>query len=315
MKTLLKFSMIILLIFQIGCSQREKKILDTNQYDSELSGSISGVLEKFSSPYYVIDNIVVDSSNSLVIEPGVRLLFYDSTYLEIKGGLSSIGEPSNPITFTSYDNNWGGIRIINSSQPTTLQFVIIENVLIYSIDTTYFAAISVYESSAIIQNSMIQKNDSDNGGGLFLQNADVKIKNNIFRNNNASTYGGAILAISSSTAITNNTFFKNTCMNYGGSLVLIDPLTADIQNNIFFKNSSRTGDPRISIISGDVLNYTIEYNFMWYGDLDPKFISDDDLHLQVVSPCIDAGNPAAEFNDLDGSRNDQGAYGGPAGNF
>ncbi len=35
--------------------------------------------------------------------------------------------------------------------------------------------------------------------------------------------------------------------------------------------------------------------------------------LQAGSPCIDAGNPDAMYNDLDGSRNDMGAYGGPNG--
>lgn len=35
--------------------------------------------------------------------------------------------------------------------------------------------------------------------------------------------------------------------------------------------------------------------------------------LAVGSPCIDAGNPAALYNDLDGSRNDMGATGGACG--
>jgi hypothetical protein len=38
---------------------------------------------------------------------------------------------------------------------------------------------------------------------------------------------------------------------------------------------------------------------------------DGDYHLAFGSPCIDAGNPAAEYNDPDGSRNDMGAFGGP----
>ena len=33
--------------------------------------------------------------------------------------------------------------------------------------------------------------------------------------------------------------------------------------------------------------------------------------LQAGSPCINAGNPDAMYNDPDGSRNDMGAYGGP----
>jgi hypothetical protein len=43
--------------------------------------------------------------------------------------------------------------------------------------------------------------------------------------------------------------------------------------------------------------------------------SDDDLHLDSTSSCVDAGNPSAAFNDTDGSVNDMGAYGGPYGDW
>ena len=45
------------------------------------------------------------------------------------------------------------------------------------------------------------------------------------------------------------------------------------------------------------------------------FIDENNLKLQLSSPCIDNGNPDPAFNDVDGSRNDQGAYGGPNGDW
>jgi hypothetical protein len=47
----------------------------------------------------------------------------------------------------------------------------------------------------------------------------------------------------------------------------------------------------------------------------PKFNSNTDLRLLDHSVCKDSGNPLPIFNDLDGSRNDQGAYGGPFGGW
>ena len=58
-------------------------------------------------------------------------------------------------------------------------------------------------------------------------------------------------------------------------------------------------------------------------DADPLFVSftddgdptNDNLHLSPISPAIDAGLPMPGSRDLDGSRNDIGAFGGPGGNW
>jgi hypothetical protein len=45
---------------------------------------------------------------------------------------------------------------------------------------------------------------------------------------------------------------------------------------------------------------------------DPKFVNyPDDLSLESGSPLIDAGPSSSDWEDLDGSRNDIGMYGGP----
>ena len=55
---------------------------------------------------------------------------------------------------------------------------------------------------------------------------------------------------------------------------------------------------------------------------DPLFVSwngdstyDDDLSLDPSSPSVDAGNPDAAYDDVDGTTNDMGAYGGPLGSW
>jgi hypothetical protein len=96
---------------------------------------------------------------------------------------------------------------------------------------------------------------------------------------------------------------------------LYDPIAVDIQNNIFFDNTSSYGDTRIELAAGDSSGFNQQYNFLPFGNQNPRFISNENLHLQDVSPCIDMGNPDPVFNDTDDSRNDQGAYGGPLGNW
>jgi len=51
--------------------------------------------------------------------------------------------------------------------------------------------------------------------------------------------------------------------------------------------------------------------------LDPQYVdtSTNDYRIPITSPCHDAGDPAPEYNDPDGTRNDMGAYFSVAGNY
>ena len=161
---------------------------------------------------------------------------------------------------------------------------------------------------------VIRNNSSIVGGGLYSEGSQVTITNNIFRNNFAENFGGALLCSGSQSDIINNTFYENRSSNFGGGVVLINPLFANVQNNIFFQNSNLTGDPRISLLPNNATGLIEQFNFLDPGAFSP-FVSSQHLHLWAGSLAIDAGNPAPQFNDFDGTRNDQGAYGGPLGKW
>lgn len=139
--------------------------------------------------------------------------------------------------------------------------------------------------------------------------------NNIFRDNTSIVAGGAIYSEYSSLDFINNTLYKNSSINFTGGIVLIYNSRNFIQNNIFYKNTSRSNDPRIYIASADSSVTDTSYNYLAFGSMDPNFISETDLHLEEISPCINAGNPDPIYNDTNGSRNDQGACGGPGGDW
>ena len=152
---------------------------------------------------------------------------------------------------------------------------------------------------------------NDQGIAMWNQSA-AYLHNNVVINN---TYTG--ISISSAAQVINNTVANNNNGMYdsGGWL-------PTIMNNIV------TGNSNIGL--GCVNNSVptdFSYNDVWGNgnnyhncSAGPGSISEDpiyvdepngDYHLDVGSPCIDAGNPAAQYNDPDGSRNDMGAYGGP----
>ena len=304
-------------------SCREKNNFTGNGIDptlggdyTEINGEQNGILAKNNSPFYVSGNITVNASDTLIIQRGVELFFKEKTSLIVNGTLIAVGTRFEPVRFTAFEYDWEGIHIINPAGNSSLTFCVFEYIYLPRQTSAENGAVEIENANVEIRNCYFQDNYVQNGGGLAIKNSNVNLINNVFHKNTADNYGGAIFSQSSSNHIINNTFYKNTSFNYGGALVIDDPDDEDVQNNIFFDNLSYYGvDPQIAIVSGDSSNIYEQYNFLAFGTMDPLFISEDDLHLFELSPCINSGNPSPEFNDADGSRNDQGAYGGPGGDW
>jgi hypothetical protein len=301
-----------LIVLSMGC---EDDLTENVEFEGTLlSGELSGTLSLLDSPFVVSENIFVDSLASLTIEAGVRLSFRDSTSFKIYGELLSHGTKEAPIIYTNQDSLWYGITILNQEQTAEFSFCIFENIVIDDYSYSEYGSVVVMTSTVEFNNCIFQNNSSKNGGALSFISSTVEVKNCIFDSNQAVVFGGAIISIESNAVYHNNTFYKNSTVNFGGGLVILDPVSEEIQNNIFYLNTGNTGDPGISIMSGDSL-CTTEYNYLSWGSMDPLFRSEGNFSLQLISPCIDNGNPAVIFNDIDGSRNDQGAYGGPGGDW
>jgi hypothetical protein len=81
MKRLLFIFLIICLIF--ACSERSKV---TNPDENpgiytEIQGSVFGHLTIANSPYLVIDELIIEATSSLLIDPGVILHFSDNQWV------------------------------------------------------------------------------------------------------------------------------------------------------------------------------------------------------------------------------------------
>ena len=312
-----KLILSLLIFFLISCTDRQNvtgPMDEENNFYTEINGSISGYLTISDSPYLVIDEIIIDSLQTLVIEAGVKVHFTDSSKFRINGTLTAIGTNDNFIQFSAENDLWKGIRFTNSIN-SIIQFALIEKVVLSQQDSTDFGAIEIDNSTVTIKNCIIRENEGDNGGGIASVNSAVFIKNNIFRENIGLVFGGGLMLYQSDSEVINNTFYNNFCTNCGSAISILAPVNDIIQNNLMYNNFSQTGCSQFHFNIQDSLNYTIEYNFVSLNSPDPGFASNDDLRLSFNSPCIDAGNPDSLFNDIDGTRNDQGAFGGPDGNW
>lgn len=165
---------------------------------------------------------------------------------------------------------------------------------------------------AMLTNCLITANYSDIVGGGVYVGDDASIYNSIIYSNSARNGGSGIFISSGSGEIINNTIIDNDVM-----------FTGDCTNLIFRNNVVYNVNPAISnFFDNDILNFTIDYSLfdydIGYGEnniVGDPLISDYYLfEFSVGSPCIDAGHPDTQYNDLDGTRNDIGAYGGPLSN-
>ncbi len=82
-------------------------------------------------------------------------------------------------------------------------------------------------------------------------------------------------------------------------------------SNFGFLTNDTTFDSRLTIINAN--GDSVDSNFNLY--LDPRIADADSLDFRLFadSPLINAGNPDSSFNDVDGSVNDIGLFGGPFG--
>lgn len=171
----------------------------------------------------------------------------------------------------------------------------------------------------IVRNKIFGNNLGSYGNGIITEDVgNLEIYNNVIYDN---LEVGLFFGGSGDIEIINNTIVNNSGGTGPGGINIDDAANVDIRNNIVSSNNG------VGVFVGNnhTGNLTIDYNNVWNNSvddyvglvvgsndisLDPKFVGEDDFHLQDSSPCIDAGDPDDSYNDPDGSRNDMGAYGG-----
>ncbi|HSG27242.1 MAG TPA: C1 family peptidase, partial [Candidatus Krumholzibacterium sp.] len=168
-------------------------------------------------------------------------------------------------------------------------------------------------------------NSAGQGGGIYHCYEHIDMANTIIAMNHASIIGGGMAADSAWGAIRNNTFDRNGATFGGGNVMLSFMETTDFSSNLI------TYGLKYGVQATGLANITMAYNGLFGnfpGDYlnitpdatntsrDPHYADTTsfDYHLGAHSGAIDAGDPLGE-TDPDGSRADQGAFGGPGADF
>ncbi len=140
-----------------------------------IAGNVSGTWSVAGSPYVISGETVIQTGDTLSIEPGVEVQYAGNYALLVNGTLMAVGNATDTIKFTSYDttsyDKGRGIRFVDANQSqNTMAFCVIED--------------------GFAENVMIGNQPEDNGGGIYISQSRVTIENCDVRRNSAFSGGG-----------------------------------------------------------------------------------------------------------------------------
>jgi parallel beta-helix repeat protein/predicted outer membrane repeat protein len=224
----------------------------------------------------------------------------------IRGGSADIG---------------GGIRIVGGASPTVADCAVSGNTATLRGGGIYAAG------SPTIHNCRIGANAAETGGGMYIVGGKLTIINCTFSGNVATGSGGGIYSIGATPVLFNCTLSENSASFTGG--IRADDGQVTVRNSILWNNvPGAFGGTALRVVTysdvqgGHVGAGNINAHPLFVdaaGPDDTPGTADDDLRLQLPSPCIDAGQNAAYVfcaPDLDGNArqfDDPGAPGCPQG--
>ncbi len=274
--------------------------------------------------------------------PGETVVVHAGTYTEsitLRSGINVKGDNAGLVTLRPPTHP--GVLITGCSDTEFSGFTVTP-----AVGSSATTGIQVSGGSPLVKNNLVT---GFSQYGLYLYDCTAIVCGNRIQNNGDSgnaylDYG--ILSFSSKPLISNNLITGNECgclisshFSDGAQFInntvvgnSIEGLSCSSSNPVV-KNNIVTGNPVGIIAEYSNATPVLTYNNVWNNSssnysaqntgvinvgigslsVDPLFdsTSPGNYRLALTSPCRDAGDPAAIFNDLDGSRNDMGWFGGP----
>ncbi|MDP8220547.1 MAG: hypothetical protein P9X26_04330 [Candidatus Stygibacter frigidus] len=266
------------------------------------------IVDQFNGPYYTIGSAYNAAQN------GDTILIYPGTYLESVNISKEITLEGIDPNSTIIQTNLGYVLRINTGNVNISNLKII----------CTHEGIEIYASTPEITHCIFE----DCSVGIFIDGDDLYVKNCIFQNCNkgisfdwATNYvpfGGTVInnifhdcsiGIFMHTTLTNGTncdanIYSNiivNCSTYGIREEGNGSYSGMLDYNCFHSNAINNS----SVNLGEHNIYPDQSDSVFYD------IGSSNYYLQQNSPCIDAGITGVAYEDLDGTRNDMGIFGGP----
>jgi len=214
------------------------------------AGDVSGTWLLADSPFHVNGNITIPDGETLIIEPGVEVIFTGQYNLDIKGRLLAEGNKQDSIRFTAQNagTGWNGIDFINTPAANDSSKLVYCQLTSANALGTFplncgGAILSSGVSKILISNCLIDNNYAGYvGGGICLgYGASPEIRNNIISNNFAPWGGGIGIVNNCNPLIMNNIIIHNKCNELGGGVQINQTSNPVLINNTIAFNRAGQG--------------------------------------------------------------------------
>jgi hypothetical protein len=150
MKFILPSLLISISLVFISCGER-KTVLQPDSTEPDTTAPITWTQEQ--SPILITETFTVEEYDSLIIEPGVTVLFDMWTQLMVKGTLLSIGTSTDSIFLTSKDDShWRGLHFFESAKFSRIEYTAVTH--------GWTELISIEDTSTVISHCRLQYSQS-----------------------------------------------------------------------------------------------------------------------------------------------------------
>ena len=313
-------------IYQINHIDKDGNFLQTESEIKTRQTSHIIVPSEITTVHEAIASYVIDDGDSILLEPG-EYNYQEFSFRDKDILLEGVGGAYNTI-----------IKWVSSTSPAGKPMFVATFV---ELSQGMLKGVSVLEGraglgggvnasgTAIVRNCILHDNyavwtphipitgeTGRKGGSLYLS-GEARIENCIVFNNReiiAYDTGIYIDENADSVKLINCTFVNNDLRSLSKNVV--------IENNIFTTDFEWINPPPLyDPINSPDIRYSFAGNI--WAEVDSTNVTGElnfvefpfDLHLLPTSVGIDSGNPNILFNDVDGTRGNIGAYGGPFGDW
>lgn len=198
------------------------------------------------SPYIITEKLIIEDSVVLTINPGVEVLFVDSTGIRVEGTVFAKGSENNPIIFEPLNDDavWEGISFLEPAEYNDY----IDEVEYCIFRRSYYSVIStISRDEMVVRNCVFEDHE---GYALKIRNCnETIIKDNEIRN---CGYG---LFFSVDISCKDNVVEDNLFEDIEGAGIMVFGQSGVTRDNVFQRNIIRNCLYGVYVIGGAKTSY------------------------------------------------------------